>query len=278
MFILAAAVLTLAQPLYAVDALSDARRLYNSGQYDAAERAARDAARTPATAEGARVVLGRIQLERYRLAAAPDVLSTGLSTGLATGLADGIATLRAVDPRGLDARDRTELTIGLAEGLYLEDRFGAAGALFESVIEASASLGPVAHERVLDWWATSLDHQAQAGPGGASAERATIYERILTRMSSEIAKDPGSTPAGYWLAAAARGAGDLERAWGEAGASWVRAMLARDRGVALRADLDRLVVEALIPERAARLPIRDHSQAITGMVGEWDAFKARWGS
>ena len=275
-FVLAAAVLTLTQPLYAADALSEARRLYNSGQYDAAERAARDAARTPATAEGARVVLGRIQLERYRLAEAPDVLETGLLTGLSSG----IATLRAVDPRGLDARDRTELTIGLAEGLYLEDRFGAAGALFESIIDASAQLGPVAHERVLDWWATSLDRQAQAqaGPSGATVERGRIYERIVTRMSSEIARDPGSTPAGYWLAAAARGAGDLERAWGEANASWVRAMLSRDRGVALRADLDRLVVKALIPERAARLPIRDHAQAITGMLGEWDAFKARWGS
>lgn len=273
-FVLAAAVLTLTQPLYAADALSEARRLYNSGQYDAAERAAHDAARTPATAEGARVVLGRIQLERYRLAEAPDVLETGLLTGLSSG----IATLRAVDPRGFDARDRTELTIGLAEGLYLEDRFGAAGALFESIIDASAPLGPVAHERVLDWWATSLDRQAQASSSGATAERGRIYERILTRMSSEIAKDPGSTPAGYWLAAAARGAGDLERAWGEANASWVRAMLSRDRGVTLRADLDRLVVKALIPERAARLPIRDHAQAITGMLGEWNAFKARWGS
>ena len=263
---LAAVLLALAQPLHAADALSDARRFYNSGQFDAAERAARDAARAPATAEAARVVLGRIQLERYRRASNSEDLSAG------------IAALRSVDPRGLEARDRTELTIGLAEGLYLEDRFGAAGALFESIIDSSAQLGPVAHERVLDWWATALDRQAQARPSGAAAERARLYDRILTRMLSEIARNPGSTPAGYWLAAAARGVGDLDRAWGEASASWVRAVLARDRGAALRADLDKLVVQALIPERAARLPIRDHSQAIVGMVGEWDAFKARWGS
>ena len=52
--------------LHAADALSDARRLYNLGQYEAAERAAREAARVPASADAARVVLGRIQLERYR--------------------------------------------------------------------------------------------------------------------------------------------------------------------------------------------------------------------
>ena len=45
-------------PLHAADALSDARRFYNQGQFDAAERAAREAARVPATANAAQVVLG----------------------------------------------------------------------------------------------------------------------------------------------------------------------------------------------------------------------------
>ena len=95
-------------------------------------------------------------------------------------------------------------------------------------------------------------------------------------MEAEIARDPGSTPAGYWLAAAARGAGDLDRAWSAAMAGWVRASLARDRGAALRADLDRLVVQALAPERASRVPARDRDQAIAGMLSEWEAFKANW--
>src|SRR6478672_10549551 len=103
-------------PLFAADPLSDARRLYNQGQFDAAEQAARDAARFPATADGARVVLGRIQLERYR------------RTPAAADLSGAIATLRDVDARRLDARERTELAIGLAEALFLEDRFGAAAA------------------------------------------------------------------------------------------------------------------------------------------------------
>src|SRR4051812_43503324 len=117
LFTLAAALL-LAAPLHAADALSEARRLYNQGQFDAAERAARDAARTPANADGARLVLGRVQLERYRTSSSPADLS------------EAIAWLRAVDARPLDPRERIELTIGLAEALYLEDRFGAAVPLF----------------------------------------------------------------------------------------------------------------------------------------------------
>jgi len=259
---LSVVVLTLmAAPVFAADALSDARRLYNQGQYDAAEQAARDAARTPAMAEGARVVLGRIQLERYR------------RTPAAADLSGAIATLRAVDTRHLDTRERIELAIGFAEALYLQDRFGAAALLFESVLDDSEALGPPSHERVLDWWATAVDRQAQGRPVG---EREEIYGRVSARMAAEIAKDAGSTPAGYWLAASARGSGDPERALDEATAAWVRAALARDGGVALRTDLDRLVKEGILPDRAARLQVRDHNQALVGMIGEWEAFKSAW--
>jgi hypothetical protein len=92
-------------------------------------------------------------------------------------------------------------------------------------------------------------------------------------MTAEIAQDPGSTPASYWLAAAARGEGNSERAWQAAVAGWMRAPLARDRGAALRADLDRLVVQAIIP---ARLGLKDPAQALAGMLGEWEAFKMMW--
>jgi len=260
--VLAAALLMLtARPLDAADALADARRLYNQGQYDAAERAARDAARIPAVAEGARLVLGRIKLERYRRSSAPAELS------------EAIVALSSVDARPLNGRERIELSIGLAEALYLEDRFGAAAALFDSVLDGSATLGPVAHDRVLDWWATALDRHAQARP---SADRPELYGRIASRMAREIVTNVGSVPASYWLAAAARGSGDLDRALNEATAGWVRAPLAADRGAALREDLDRLVVHGILRDRAARLPVRDHAQAHAGMVGEWEAFKARW--
>ena len=248
-------------PLQAADAIGEARRLYNLGQYEAAERAARDASLTPATADAARIVLGRIRLERFRQSASP------------TDLAAARESLRDVDPRQLDGRERVELTIGLAEALYLEDRFGAAADLFETVLDRSTVLGALAHERVLDWWATALDRHAQSRQ---PEEREPVYERILRRVHAEAAEDPGSTAAGYWLAASTRGSGDLDGAWNAALAGWVRAPLAHDRGAALRADLDRLVVQAIIPERAARLQLRDSKQAQAGMLSEWEAFKSGW--
>ena len=96
-------------------------------------------------------------------------------------------------------------------------------------------------------------------------------------MTEEIAEYPGSTAAGYWLAAAARASGDVERAWHAALAGWLRATLADDRGAALRADLDRLVTQAIIPERAARLaPKGDPKEAQTSMTAEWELFKKTW--
>jgi hypothetical protein len=95
-------------------------------------------------------------------------------------------------------------------------------------------------------------------------------------MKAEIARLPGSLAAGYWLVAAARAVGDPDEAMHEALASWVRASLGADRGVALRADLDRLVSEGILPDRAARLPARERSQGLAAMTADWDAFKARW--
>jgi hypothetical protein len=242
--------------------LTEARRLYNLGQYEAAERLAREAVESPAQADAARVVIGRIQLERFRESGANEDLDSARES------------LRLVDPRGLDVEERVELTIGLAEALYFERRYSAAADLFDSVLHRSVVLGHPAHERVLDWWATSLDRYAQGLP---PEQRASTYDRVTERMRQEIADYPESTAAAYWLAASARAAEDLERAWQAAMAGWVRAVLADDRGAALRADLDRLVVKGIIPDRAARLPGRpDPKQAETGMLAEWEAFKSAW--
>jgi hypothetical protein len=222
---------------------------------------AREAVRLPAAVNGAQVVLGRVLLERYRQSASSQ------------DLADARAALASVNPRALDVKERTELAIGLGEALYLEDQFGAAAEVFEASLDLSAVLGPIAHERVLDWWATSLDRQAQSRP---PSERREPYARVMARMSAEVARDQGSTPAVYWLVAAARGVGDLDRAWHAALGGWMFAPFARDRGAALRADLDRLVVQALIPERAARVAARDRAAAATLMLGEWEGFKSRW--
>lgn len=259
--LLAAALILAPAQLAAADLLAEARRLYNLQQYDEAERLAREAGENVATIDRARVVLGRIHLERYRRSADP------------ADLAAARTALRATDTRALDDRERIELTIGLGEALYFEDRFGAAAEMFEGVMDAAAMLGPLARERVVDWWATALDRLALSRQ---VTERPAIYERMCVRMAREIERDPGSLPAGYWLVAAARGKGDLNLAFDNAAAGWVRAIHARDRGIALRAEIDRLMVQAVLPERAARLSARDQTAVLSGMIAEWDAFKERW--
>jgi hypothetical protein len=230
-----------------------------------AERLARDAAANPAKTDAARVVLGRIQLERFRQSADQKDLAIARDS------------LRTADPARLDAAERVELAIGLAEALYLDGQFGAAASLFESVRQRSVLLGGPAHERVLDWWATSMDRQAQQQ---AIDARPAVYETILERMEKEISENPGSTAAGYWLTAAARASGNLDRAWHEAMASWLRAPLAEDRGAALRVDLDRLVTQALIPDRAAKAasgPLRpDLKETLAAMLESWESFKRMW--
>jgi hypothetical protein len=243
----------------APDQLTLARRYYNQGQYDQAIEAARVASTNPATASSARLVMGRSRLERYRQALVPQELE------------DARVDLHAVDPRTLEPRERIELQVGFGELLFFEERFGAAAELLDPIVDLSATLAPDAHERAIDWWATALDRQAQQ-----MGERSLVYSRIGERMEQELRRDPASAPATYWLAASARAAGDLDRAWATALAGWIRATLTRDRGVALRADLDKLVTQAIIPDRAARSPAKDRKQAAATMLEEWENFKKIW--
>jgi hypothetical protein len=245
----------------APDQLPLARRFYNQGQLEQALAAARQAIANPATASSARLVIGRIHLERYRQNATPAELEAARTE------------LRAVDARALDPKERVELQVGLAALLYYEELYGPAAEMLAPIIESSATLAPDAHARALDWWATALDRQAQAQP---PSERGLAYFRITERMEAELRRDSASGPANYWLAAAARAAGDLDRAWSAASAGWIRAALAPDRGVALRADLDRLMLQAIIPDRAARLPQRERRAAQTAMTAEWENFKSIW--
>ena len=235
--------------------------MYNAAQYEAAERSARAALTEPRTLNSARVVLGRVLLERYRL------------TPSAATLAEARDTLRTVHPDGLDARERLELMLGLAEALFLEDRFAAAAEMFEPVVASSSSLGPSAHDHALDWWATALDRHAATR---SFPERPAIYERIAKRMATELERDPGSAPANYWLVAAAHGSGDLDGAWSAAQAAWMRTGFSGARMNIVRGDIDKLVIEGLIPARAARAQGREPDLVVAGMVGEWEAFKTAW--
>ena len=245
----------------AADPLAEARRLSNLGQYENAAKMAREALKVSATAESARLVLGRIHLERYRQSAESEDLTQAKEA------------LRAVNPQPLDRRERAELTVGLGEALYLDEQFGTAVELFERALDSGEPLGPGARDRLLDWWATAVDRLALTR---ARDGREPVYGRIVTRMEKELAHEPASAPAAYWLAAASRGAGNLDRAWNAAMAGWVTAPLGRDHGAALRADLDRLVVQGIIPDRAVKLQPRNAKQAAAAMLSEWEAFKAGW--
>ena len=248
-------------PAAAADPLAEARRLYNAGEYELAVPYAREALKSTPTIDSARLVLGRIYLELYRRSADR------------ADLTEAREALRSVNADALDLRERAELAIGVGACLFLEDRFGIASESFERVLDSSTVLGGAAHERVLDWWATALDRLALSRPRDA---RESVYARVVVRMEEELAQDPSSAPAAYWLAAALRGAGDLERAWHAAMAGWVTALLAPDRAAALRADLDRLMVQGIIPERALQLQPKDPKQARAMMLSEWAALKASW--
>jgi hypothetical protein len=243
------------------DPLTAARQFYNLAQYDQALASAREAATRPASMPSARLIMGRSRLEIYR------------STQAARDLDDARGDLRAVDPAALDARERIELQVGLGELLFFDDHFGAAAELLAPIVEQTPSLAPDARARALDWWATALDRHAQTL---APADRGAIHARVIARMEDELRRDPSSAPAGYWIAAASRASGDLDRAWSAAMAGWIRATLARDRGLALRTDLDKLVTDGIIPDRAAKISPRDRRQAATALAADWEAFKRIW--
>ncbi len=248
------------------EALARARELYNQEQYEAAISAAETARRSPDLADAALLVLARAQLERYRR----DADSSAL-----TSAREALVQIR---PLALDSADRAQLIIGLGESLYLDDRFGAAAELFGSVLERSAPIPPSERDEVLDWWASALDRQAQTSP---LAERPILYRRMVDRMEDELRADPMSAPASYWVVVGLRGLGELGRAWAAAAAGWVRAIMAGTQGDMLRIDLDRLVREAIIPERVheivpSRDSTRDAEQVTAGMRADWEAFKDQW--
>lgn len=243
------------------DPLAAARLFYNQGQYEQAITAAQAVSGRPGTVASARLITGRSRLERFRKSAEP------------RDLEDARADLRGVDPALLDSRERIELQIGLGELLYLEDRFGAAAELLAPLVEQVPALAPEARARALDWWATALDRKAQALP---VSDRAPVYARLIARMEEELRHDLASPAAAYWIAAGARASGDLDRAWSAAIAGWLRASLARDRGLALRTDLDKLVLEGIIPDRAAKATSRDRRQVTATLTAEWETFKKSW--
>lgn len=245
------------------DLIAQARQHYNLGQYDAAIELATQAKAAASQVDAANLVLARSSLERYRKSADKAHLEQAR---------DALNEIRA---ENLLPRERIEFAIGLGESLYLEESYGAAAEMFALAMARAGDVGPAARERVLDWWGSALDRRAQETTGD---ERNGIYRRIVLRTEEELARDPASIAAGYWLVAGARGMGDLERAWSAAIAGWVRARLTGAPGAALRADLDRLVTQAIIPDRARQMATSEPRRTQVGdeLRAEWQRVKERW--
>jgi tetratricopeptide (TPR) repeat protein len=252
------------------DPLLAARHAYNEAHYDDAIELATTAQSVPSAANAAAVILARAHLERYRqrfdaadLAAARDLL-------------------KIVDASRLSARDTAELSIGLGEALYLEgesemldDRYGAAAELFQTAMKQSSVLEPETRPVLFEWWANALDRQAQRG--GPETDRKPIYQRLLTGAEQELVRDPASAAATFWLAAAARGTGDLDRAIAAAAAGWISAPRFGGASGKLRDDLDQLVRFTILPERAMKLtPEGDPRPTFKRLTEQWEETKKRW--
>lgn len=243
--------------------LTRARQAYNAAQFDSAIAAATEAAKTSALVSSANLVAARARLERFRAKAD------------AADLSAAHEALNRVEPARLSPAERLDYTVGLGIAVYFEGRPGAAAELFETLLHSAESQpAPSLADRrpLFDWWATAVDRAAQLAPDSG---RRDFYSRILTRSQSELARDPLSTAAGYWLAAAARGAGELDRAWHAAIAAWIRSRALADR-VGVRADLDHLVITAIIPERARSLDVHDAAALAAAMRAEWEQIKQSW--
>ena len=257
--ILGLSAFTSAQP--ALADLARARAHYNQRQFDDAITVALAARQTPETADAAGIVLARAHLERYRERADPADLSAAREV---------LGVIRASN---LDPRDQVELLLALGQSLFLEDDFGAAAEMFESGLERAASTERNLAEAMLEWWGSATERQAGALSRGY---RLAVFSRLAERMREELGRNPTSAAAAYWTVAGLRGAAEPERAWDAAVAGWVRARLLGDRSSSLRADLDRLMINGIIPDRVRHLPKDSQAEAESQFKADWELVKEKW--
>ena len=237
-------------------ALARARALYNAGSYDEAIAAASDV-RAPEWLSAAQLVIARSHLDRYR------------RTSQTEDLVAGRQALVIVSNAALMPRDRVDLLIGLGQSLYFSEEYGAAAGLFDNALMQGFLFDRQDRLLLLDWWANAEDRAAQARIG----DRHASFERLRERMADEVRRDAENPIANYWLVVAARGVGDVQGAWDQAVAAWIRARLIDGGAPDLRADLDRLMTQAVIPERAR---LQKDADAARTLREAWESIKEQW--
>ncbi|MEO8480877.1 MAG: hypothetical protein ABI634_01635 [Acidobacteriota bacterium] len=252
----------------APDPVVQARQLYNDQKYDEAIRRATEALATPALKSPAALVIARAHLERFR------------QSSDATDLPAARTALKTVIVDGLSARDRVDLMVALGEAMYFDDeygtddRFSAAAEQFEVALDHADVLDAKSRDLLFDWWASALDRQAQQD---GETGRAALYARVQKGAERELVRDDTAASASYWLAAASRGVNDLTRAIGAASAAWVRAGTLGARGVTLREDLDRLMRQVILPERARELSVGTSPKPTFAILEEqWQRLTEQW--
>jgi hypothetical protein len=247
--------------------LERARMLYNSGQFEESIAAATSAKSKPAAGPSATLIIARSRLERFRTIGDPKELAAAR------------AELISLNPRNLAPQEAIEWQIGVGTALFLENQVGPAAEMFASVLPAARGrLTPAEFEKLLEWWGTTVTRLAESLTGEA---RKHAYERLRADARLEMERNPLSRPATYWTVVALRGAGDLNAAWDAAAAGWIRSG-SQPESTQLRTDLDRFVMETLIPERAQartgqRPDAKPTATEIAEMTEEWRAIGARWG-
>jgi hypothetical protein len=241
--------------------LARALALYNERQFDQAIDAATMARKSPETRDAAAVVLARAHLERYREQVDPADLGAAREA------------LGSVRTAVLDSRTRLEYLVALGQALFLEDEFGAAANLFGSAVAPARAVDSQLEESIVDWWGSAMERRAAL----AETEiREELFAGLACDMQNALAQNPESAAAVYWIAAALRGAGESSKAWDAAASGWVRARLAGERSAGLRADLDKLVLQGIIPDRVKLLPPLERAAAESQLRADWELIKERW--
>ena len=263
---IAAGLLLGTTPAFAQNDLEKARALYNAGQLDDSITAAAIAKSKPAAVPSATLITARAQLERFR------------GNNNPKDLAAARADLVSLNPRTLAPQEVIEWQIGLGTALFLDGQPGPASEMFSTALPgARERLAPAEFDKLLEWWASTLSRVAETYTGPA---RKDAYAAMLSDVRAELQRNPLSRPTVYWSVVAARGVGDFDSAWNAAVAGWIRAG-SEPEGKQLRADLDRFVVQTLIPERSQartgqRLDARVTQAEIATLTEQWRTLATEW--